>query len=70
MNKRPLKVTDLDFSVRCLNTLKMNNIEYLDELTQYSLLDLANFKGMSRMTVNKIIKVLNDNDMSLSGEAL
>jgi len=65
-----MKVTDLDFSVRCLNTLKVNNIEYLGELTQYSLSDLANFKGMSRTTIYKIIKMLNDNDLSLKGEAL
>jgi len=70
MNKRSLKVTDLDFSVKCLNTLKVNNIEYLGELTQYSLLDLANFKGMSRRSIFKIIKMLNDNDLSLKGEAL
>ena len=70
MNKRSMKVTDLDFSVRCLNTLKVNNIEYLGELTQYSLSDLANFKGMSRTTIYKIIKMLNDNDLSLKGEAL
>ncbi|MCX6269483.1 MAG: hypothetical protein NTW16_19375 [Bacteroidetes bacterium] len=69
MNKRSLKVTDLDFSVRCLNTLKVNNIEYLGELTQYSLLDLANFKGMSRTTIYKIIKMLEDNDLSLHEEA-
>ena len=69
MNKRSLKVTDLDFSARCLNTLKANNIEYLDELTQYSLLDLANFKGMSRNTIYRIIKMLKDNDLSLQGEA-
>lgn len=70
MNQGSLKITDLDFSVRCLNTLKVNNIEYLGELTQYSLLDLANFKGMNRMTINKIIKVLKDNDISLKEEAL
>jgi DNA-directed RNA polymerase alpha subunit len=70
MNKRSLKITDLDFSMRCMNTLKVNNIEYLSELTQYSLLDLANFKGMNRITVNKIIKMLKDNDLSLNGEML
>jgi DNA-directed RNA polymerase alpha subunit len=70
MNKRSLKVTDLDFSVRCLNTLKANNIEYLGELTQYSLLDLANFKGMSRKTIYKIIKILKDNDLSLQEDGL
>ena len=70
MNKRSLKVTDLDFSVRCLNVLKVNNIEYLGELTQYSLLDLANFKGMSRTTIYRIIKILKDNDLTLQGEAL
>lgn len=56
--------------MRCMNTLKVNNIEYLSELTQYSLLDLANFKGMNRITVNKIIKMLKDNDLSLNGEML
>ena len=70
MNKQSLKLTDLDFSAGCLKTLKLNNIEYLGELTQYSLLDLANFKGMSRTTIYKIIKILKDNDMSLKGEAL
>jgi DNA-directed RNA polymerase alpha subunit len=70
MNKRSLKVTELHFSVGCLNTLKMNNIEYLDELTQFSLLDLANFKGMSRTTLYNIIKILNDNGLSLQGEVL
>jgi DNA-directed RNA polymerase alpha subunit len=70
MNNQSLKVTDLGFSVKCLNTLKANNIEYLDELTQYSLLDLANFKGMSRMTICKIIKMLKNNNLSLQGEAL
>jgi DNA-directed RNA polymerase alpha subunit len=70
MNKRSIKITDLDFSVRCLNTLKQNNIEYLGELTQYSLLDLANFKGMNRTTINRIVKMLKDNDMSLKAEAL
>jgi DNA-directed RNA polymerase alpha subunit len=70
MNKRSLKVTDFDFSDGCLNTLKMNNIEYLDELTQYSLSDLANFKGMNRITLSQIIKMLNDNDLSLQREAL
>jgi DNA-directed RNA polymerase alpha subunit len=70
MNKQSLKVTDLDFSVRCLNVLKMNNIEYLGELTKYSLLDLANFKGMSRRTIYLIVKILKDNDLSLRGEVL
>jgi DNA-directed RNA polymerase alpha subunit len=70
MNIRSLKVTDLGFSVRCLNTLKVNNIEYLGELTKYSLLDLANFKGMSRQTIYKIIKILKDNDLKLKGETL
>jgi DNA-directed RNA polymerase alpha subunit len=70
MNTQSLKVTDLNFSVRCLNTLKANNIEYLGELTHYSLLDLANFKGMSRMTICKIVKVLKDNDLKLQGEAM
>ena len=69
MNQQSLKVTDLDFSVRCLNILKMNKIEYLNELTHYSLVDLANFKGMSRLTINKIVKTLKDNDLSLLGEA-
>ena len=69
MNKRSLKVTDLDLSVRCLNTLRANNIEYLDQLTLYSLLDLANFKRMSRKTMYDIIKLLKDNDLSLQGEA-
>jgi|GEM_PF-1297981 len=68
MNKRSLKVTDLDFSVRCLNTLKMNNIENLEELTQYTLFDLANFRGMSRKTIYLIIKTLKDNNLSLLGE--
>jgi DNA-directed RNA polymerase alpha subunit len=63
-------VTDLDFSVRCLNILKVNNIEYLEDLAQYTLLDLANFKGMSRTSIYKIIKILKDNDLSLLGEAL
>jgi DNA-directed RNA polymerase alpha subunit len=53
-----------------LNTLKVNNIEYLGELTQYSLLDLANFKGMSRKTMYTIIKMLKDNDIALQGETL
>jgi DNA-directed RNA polymerase alpha subunit len=70
MNIQSLKVTDFDFSVRCLNTLKVNNIEYLGELTQYSLLDLANFKGMSRKTIYKIIKILKDNGLKLQGETL
>ena len=70
MNNRSLKVTDLDFSVRCLNILKVNNIEYLEDLAQYTLLDLANFKGMSRTSIYKIIKILKDNDLSLLGEAL
>lgn len=70
MNVRSLKVTDLDFSVRCLNTLKVNNIEYLGELTQFSLLELANFKGMSRKTLYKIIKILKDNDLELQGETM
>jgi DNA-directed RNA polymerase alpha subunit len=70
MNKQSLKVTDLDFSVRCLNILKVNNIEYLNELTKYSLSDLANFKGMSRPTVYRIIKMLKDNDLALKGETL
>jgi DNA-directed RNA polymerase alpha subunit len=70
MNVRSLKVTDLDLSVPCLKTLKLNNIEYLDDLTQYSLLDLANFEGMSRMSVNKIIKLLKDNNISLRTEQL
>ena len=63
-------MTDLDFSVRCLNILKVNNIEYLEDLAQYTLLDLANFKGMSRTSIYKIIKILKDNDLSLLGEAL
>jgi DNA-directed RNA polymerase alpha subunit len=70
MNNQSLKVTDLDFSVGCLNVLKMNNIEYLEELTHCSLLDLANFKGMSRQTIYQIIKILNDNDLSLQEQAL
>ncbi|MCX6304041.1 MAG: hypothetical protein NT040_03645 [Bacteroidetes bacterium] len=70
MNKRSLKVTDLDFSPGCLKTLKVNNIEYLDELTQYSLLDLANFKGMSRKIIYDVIKMLKDNDTSLKEETL
>ncbi len=70
MTIRSLKVTDLGFSVRCLNILKVNNIEYLGELTKYSLLDLANFKGMSRKTIYKIIKILKDNDLKLKGETL
>jgi DNA-directed RNA polymerase alpha subunit len=70
MNKRPLKVTDLDFSAGCLKTLKLNNIEYLDELAQYSLLDLANFEGMSRPTLIQIIKVLKDNGIALQGEVM
>lgn len=69
MNQRSLKVTDLGFSVRCLNILKLNNIEYLGELSQYSLTDLANFKGMSRRTMYLIIKMLKNNDISLHGEA-
>jgi len=48
----------------------VNNIEYLGELTKYSLLDLANFKGMSRKTIYKIIKILKDNDLKLKGETL
>ena len=70
MNKRSLKITDLDFSVSCMNTLKVNNIEYLDELSQYSLLDLANFKGMSRITIYNVIKMLKDNGLSLKEETL
>ena len=70
MNQRSLKVTDLSFSVRCLNILKLNNIEYLGELTNYSLADLANFKGMSRRTMYLIIKMLKNNDISLQREAL
>jgi DNA-binding IclR family transcriptional regulator len=48
----------------------VNNIEYLNELTKYSLSDLANFKGMSRPTVYRIIKMLKDNDLALKGETL
>jgi DNA-directed RNA polymerase alpha subunit len=70
MNKQPLKVTDLDVSASCLKTLKLNNIEYLGELTQYSLIDLANFKAINRTTICMIIKKLKENDMSLHGEAL
>jgi len=66
MNKIPPQRTfDLDISIRCLNTLHVNNIVYVKQLTDMTLTDLKALKTISSKTIEEIVNILADYGLAL-----
>jgi len=65
--KGEIKVRDLDLTGRALNMLKACDIEYLEELTEFTTEDILGWRNVGKTTLKEIITVLYNHGLKLKG---
>ena len=62
------KISDVDFSVRTLNSLKNENVIYLGDLVCYTEFELKKFRNMGKKSIDEIKAKLTDFNLYLGME--
>lgn len=56
----PALISDLDISIRCLNTLKANNITLVSQLNAMSLKEIKSLRSINSKSVEEIQSIFTD----------
>ena len=62
------KISDVDFSVRTLNSLKNENVIYLGDLVCYTEFEIKKFRNMGKKSIDEIKAKLTDFNLYLGME--
>ncbi len=68
--EKRIRLDECEFSVRTSNILDSLNIEYLDELKEFSAKRLLEFRNVGKKSVNEIRHFLAQYGISLQGDLL
>ncbi len=68
MEKELTPISSLDLSVRCLNQLNINGIEYLEELCLIKRSDMVKFKGLGNKSLKEVDQAMKENCLTFAKE--